>query len=70
MRAEGRLLPVEAIRNERMPVPASRLLVTNPGSLVVDHLGSTQGAGTAASVNVMRIPYFGRRMTIGRASIV
>jgi hypothetical protein len=29
-----------------------------------------QGAGAMVLVNVMRIPCFGRRMTIGRASIV
>ena len=28
------------------------------------------GAGATVLVNVMRIPYFGRRMTIGRASII
>ena len=31
---------------------------------------ATQGAGAMVLVNVMRIPCFGRRMTIGRASIV
>jgi len=29
-----------------------------------------QGAGAVVLVNVMRIPCLGRRMTIGRASIV
>ena len=31
---------------------------------------ATHGAGVMVFVNVMRIPCFGRRMTIGRASIV
>ena len=31
---------------------------------------ATHGAGAMVLVNVMRIPCFGRRMTIGRASIV
>jgi hypothetical protein len=31
---------------------------------------ATHGAGAMVLVNVMRIPCFGRRMTIGRASMV
>ena len=31
---------------------------------------ATHGAGAMVLVNVMRIPCFGRRMTIGRASII
>jgi len=31
---------------------------------------ATRGVGAMVLVNVMRIPCFGRRMTIGRASIV
>ncbi len=31
---------------------------------------ATQGAVAMALVNVMRIPCFGRRMTMGRASII
>jgi hypothetical protein len=31
---------------------------------------ATQGAGAVVLVNVMRIPCFGRRITIGRASII
>jgi hypothetical protein len=31
---------------------------------------ATHGAGVMILVNVMRIPCFGRRMTIGRASMV
>jgi hypothetical protein len=31
---------------------------------------ATQGAGALVLANVMRIPCFGRRITIGRASII
>jgi hypothetical protein len=31
---------------------------------------ATHGVGAMVLVNVMRIPFFGRRMTIGRASII
>jgi hypothetical protein len=41
-------------------------------NLVSDRVASyaMHGAGAIVLVNVMRIPCFGRRMTIGRASIV
>jgi len=39
---------------------------------VFDRIAShaMDGAGAMVLVNVMRIPCFGRRMTIGRASII
>ncbi len=39
-------------------------------SLYVDPDYATHGAGATILVNVMRIPCFGRRITIGRASII